>query len=241
MTQTSLKEQIKKLVELQKIDSEIYSIKNDLVEKPQKIDSLKIEFEQQKERFNQLEEQLKKLQLERKEKELELQSKEDEIGKANSQLLQIKTNKEYTAKINEIESIKADKSQIEEQVLVNYDAADKVKEEVNQEKLLVDEKEKVFLENKKIIEGEIKDLESKVTQLEGQRILITPDINPNYLNTYERLLENRNGSAIVAVYSGSCGGCYMNLAPQVINQLKMGEEIVVCESCSRLLYLEDEL
>ena len=241
MTDIILKDQIKKLVGLQKIDSEIYSLKSDLEEKPQKIEVLKQEFEQEKQKLNDLEENLKKIQLARKEKELELQTKEDEIAKNNSQLLQIKTNKEYTAKINEIESVKADKSQIEEQVLIYYDEADKVKIETDQEKQVVAEKEKRYLADKKQIDDEISILKDSISRLEATRNSILPDINPNCLSRYEKLLGNKKGLAIVSVYSGSCGGCHMNLAPQVINVIKMSEELIECESCSRILYLEDEI
>lgn len=241
MPDPTLKEQIKKLVELQKIDSEIYAIKSELEEKPQALESLKDEFDKEKQTLSDLEEKFKQIQLDRKAKELELQAKEDEIGKANAQLLQIKTNKEYTAKIHEIESIKADKSKIEELVLINYDEADKVKGEVEKEQQVVADKEKKYLEDKKVVDEEVALLQAKVTELDSHRNTITPGIDLNLLRKYERLLGNRKGAAMVAVYSGACGGCYMNLAPQVINALKLGEELVVCESCARILYLEDEL
>lgn len=241
MPELTLRDQIKKLVALQKVDAEIYSLRDELKEKPQQIQALKEDFDKEKEKLNALEDTLKKIQLDRKEKELELQTKEGDIGKANSQLLQIKTNKEYTAKINEIESIKADKSQIEEKVLLFYEEADKVRAEAEEEKKVVAEKEKKYLADKKKIDDEINGLEKKIRDCESQRKDILPEINPNYLNRYEQLLSNRNGSAIVAVHSGSCGGCNMNLTAQMINALKMEDQLVECDTCSRILYLEEEI
>ena len=127
MTQTSMKEQIKKLVELQAIDKEIYDYKRQLKEFPERLAQLKEQFETKKESLKRLDEELKTKQLERKEKEVDLQAKEEEIAKSNSQLSQLKTNKEYKAKLTEIEGQKADKSIIEEKILILFDEVDKIK------------------------------------------------------------------------------------------------------------------
>ena len=116
MPDISVQDQIKKIVELQKIDGEIYNLQVELKEKPAVLDQLKAEFEGHKEALTVLEEKLKTIQVDRKEKELELKVQEDEITKANVQLYQIKTNKEYTVKITEIEHIKSDQSFIEEKI-----------------------------------------------------------------------------------------------------------------------------
>ncbi|MCX5680828.1 MAG: hypothetical protein NT079_00825, partial [Candidatus Omnitrophica bacterium] len=114
MAEVSIRDQVKNLVELQKIDAEFYQYKRDLKEKPMKIDELRQMFEEKKTNFHGLEEKLKAKQLERKEREVDLQAKEGEIVKVNAHLSQLKTNKEYKAKLTEIESLKADKSIIEE-------------------------------------------------------------------------------------------------------------------------------
>jgi len=237
---TKVKEQIKKLVDLQKIDSDIYAIKKILEEKPVLLEELKEDFESEKEFFKELQGKLQRIQLDRKDQELQLQGKEDEIAKANAQLLQIKTNKEYTAKITEIERIKADKSLIEEKVLISYDESDSISEEVKKEEVKISEKEKIFLAKKKEIESEVFKLEERIKIFQEQRKGILPAVNPTYLNRYERLLNNKGGLAIVPIYSNSCGGCYMNLAPQIINEIKLSDEMVECEMCSRLLYLDEK-
>ena len=152
MTQISIKDQIKKLVDLQKIDAEIYNVQAGLTEKPALIEESKKKFESVKANLNQLEEKFKGIQLKRKGLELEMKSKEDDIVKANTQLTQLKTNKEYQIKLNEIASIKADKSIIEEKILLSYDEADAVQGEIAKEKVVVEAQEKRYLARKKEIE-----------------------------------------------------------------------------------------
>lgn len=239
MPDTSIRDQIKKIIELQKIDSEIYSLKAELKEKPAVLLQLKDKFEAHKESLTKLEEKLKAVQLDRKEKELELKTKEDDIAKANTQLSQIKTNKEYTAKISEIEHVKADKSIIEEKILVSYDESDAISAETEKEKVKVAEEEKNYLAKKKEAEDDIKVIEGRVKVLDSQRKQATPGVDPGHLSRYERILENKGGIAIVPIERNACGGCFMNVTSQQVNTIKMNEQMVECEMCSRILYLED--
>jgi len=238
----SVKNQIKKIIELQKIDGEIYNLKIELQEKPAVLAQLKEEFESRKGALAELEEKAKAVQLKRKEKELELKSHEDEIAKANAQLSQIKTNKEYTAKISEIEHIKADQSIIEEKILTSYDESDQVNAQIEKEKVKVDEEEKKYLAKKKETEGDVKVIEDRIKVLDSQRQQVAPGVDPSYLNRYERILKHKNGIAIVPVQGeNTCGGCFMNITPQQLNTIRMHQELLECEMCSRILYLEDDL
>ena len=239
--EVSIRDQIKKLVELQSIDVEIYNLRRDLKEKPNLVAQLKEKFEDKKADLKKFEDKLKALLLDRKAKELDLQGKESEITKNNTQLSQVKTNKEYQAKLNEIEHLKADKSIIEEKILILFDEGDTVNAAIDQEKKIVLEQEKDFFSQKKIVEETIQVIEKKLTILETQRRTITPDINPAHLSRYERILENKDGLALVPVKAHACGGCFMNVPEQVINEIKMRDRFVDCEMCARILYLEDDL
>ena len=241
MTETTIKSQLKKLVELQTIDTDIYKYREDLTEKPKVIESLKQEFESKKAHLNQLENNLKTVLLKRKERELELKTKEDEIAKANADLSKIKTNKEYTAKIAEIEHIKADRSIVEERILELFDEGDKVNAEIQKEKVVVAEHEKIYLSRKKEIDDQIRGIEGKVKELEAQRVSVIPEIDKNYLSRYDRILKNKHGLAIAEIKNNTCSGCHMVLNPQMINTVVINEQLVECDMCSRILYLKDKL
>ena len=241
MIGTSIKDQLKKLVELQKIDVEIFNCKKELKEKPAHIERLKFQFEGKKSKLKSLEEKLKSHQVDQRNNELDLKSKEELITKADVQLSQLKTNKEYQAKLLEIENIKADNSLIEEKILVLYDLIDAIKKEVEQERAIVAEEEKKFIALKKQVDDELALTQQKEQRFEGERRQIVPSIHPEYLARYERVLHNRDGLGLVPVKNHACGGCFMNVPDQVINQIKMYDQLVFCEMCARLIYLEDEL
>ena len=242
MPQVSIKDQIKKIVELQAIDSQIYQFKRELKEKPLYIDDLKKKFEEKQANLKKLEDHFKTVQVDRKSKELDLQAKEGEITKANSQLSQLKTNKEYQAKLLEIENLKADKSQIEEQILLAYDENDTISAAIAKEKEFLTQEERKYSSEKKLVDDSIREIEDRVKVLQNKRNQITPEVDRATLMRYERILENKSGTAIVPVVKGpSCGGCFMNVPDQVINEIKMYDRLIFCEMCARVLYLEEDL
>jgi len=241
MSEVSVKDQIKQLVELQKIDEGIYSYKKDLKEKPEEIIIVKQELDRKKDKLKELEDGIKIKQVRRKEKEVDLQAKEDGMAKANGQLSQLKTNKEYKAKLTEIESLKADKSVIEEKILIFFDEIDLINKNIEKGKQNLIEEEKKYLDEKKKVEQIVRDLEEKVKILDNKRKQILVGINPIFLSRYERILVNKNGVGMVPVVNGSCTGCYMNVPAQKVNEIKKHEDLIFCEVCARILYIEEEL
>lgn len=241
MTTISIREQLKKLKELQDIDAQIYQYRSELKEKPVYIEGLRVQFEGKKAHLKDLEEKLKNILVDRKSKELDLQTKEGEIVKANAQLSLLKTNKEYQAKIAEIENYKADKSILEEKILMIFDAIDAANSEIAKEKDAVAQEEKKYLAQKKEVEDSVRELQDKVKVLDNKRRQITPGVDKTILNRYERILENKGGLALVPVKNDSCGGCFLNVPAQTINEIKMNEHLILCEMCARILYVEDDL
>jgi len=236
----SIKEQTDILVKLQEIDSKIFSLKVQRTQKPAHLKVVIDEFEEKKREAAKTEEGLKAIQIKQKEKELDLKTKEDAIKKFQSQLYLVKTNKEYQSLQKEIEGLKADNSVLEEGVLRVLDEIDAQKERISQVKGDLTRDEAQLQEKKKLVEEEIARIDNELLELNKEREGITPFIEKDLLARYERILKNKDGLAIVPAKDDVCGGCFINLPPQVINEIQMEKGIVICESCARMLYLPQE-
>jgi len=240
MPTVDLKSQISDLVELQKIDSEIYALCSQKEAKPQEIKALEAAFEEKKKHLADLEKTSLDLQKQRKDRDLELASKEESVKKLQTQLYTLKTNKEYQTMLQQINDAKADASLIEDKILESMDNVEQAKLDMEKEKQRLKEEELTFNNDKKKIEIKIKEIDDRLAQLEGQRKQATPNINPKILSQYDRILASRDGLAIVMVKDNSCKGCNMFVPPQVINLIKMYERLMTCEMCNRILYIPDE-
>jgi uncharacterized protein len=237
----NVKDLIKKLVALQKFDTELYEYKRGLKDKPAELEGLKEKFEAKKQQFHELETSIKQAELARKKVEGDLKNKEDDIVKANAALMTLKTNKEYQIKLFEIENLKADKSILEDEILRSMETVEKLQQDVVKEKEFLAGEEKKYLAEKEKIDAAIRVLEEKVDGLAGQRREAAEGIDKNMLAVYERVIDNRGGIALVPVVGMSCGGCFMNVPEQTVNRMKMYEEVVRCEMCARFIYLPEDL
>ncbi|OGX28615.1 MAG: hypothetical protein A3F87_04435 [Omnitrophica WOR_2 bacterium RIFCSPLOWO2_12_FULL_51_24] len=240
MQKVNVEEQLPQLMKLQALDAQLYRLRREREAKPKLIEELETRRNEEEAAVKAIEEKTKANQVKRKQRELDLSSKEEGIKKLQAQLYQLKTNKEYQTMQHEIEGQKADNSRIEDEILMLMEDAETLDKELVKEKALFAEAEKHLIEDKKKIEAEIASLDGEISNLEAQRKEISALVDKKVLAHYEKVLANRDGLALAAVKSHSCQGCFMNLPPQVINEIKMRDKIVTCESCARILYIENE-
>jgi len=238
--ETSLKVQIHLLSKLQTVDTEIHFLRKEKQAKPEEIKALEAAFEEKKMALSENEKTLLDLQKQKKEREIELASKEEAGKKLQTQLYQLKTNKEYQAMLQQIADTKADASVSEDKILELMDTTDKAKKDIENDKQKIQVEEKKFNEDKKKVDDRVKEIDDRLAQLEAQRKQASVEITPKILSQYQRILENRDGLAIVTVKKNSCQGCNMFVPAQVINLIKMYERIITCEVCNRILFIEED-
>jgi len=82
--------------------------------------------------------------------------------------------------------------------------------------------------------SEIKDknTETATAELRGK-------IPPQILGHYDRLVV-RGKKGVALIRNQVCTGCHMFLPVAVVATLKRGEDIQLCDSCGRYLYLAEE-
>lgn len=240
MQKINIEEQLDLLVKLQGFDAQIYRMRKEGTEKPELIKSLENQKIQVETAIKDIEEKIRAVQLKRKQREMDLQSKEESVKKLQAQLYQLKTNKEYQTMRHEIDGVKADNSLLEDEILSLMDEIDRLNREFAEKKEKFSEENRRIDTEKKKVEDDIKVTDEKISGLESERKKLAAGIDKEVLSHYERILVNRAGLALVAVKNYACQGCFINLPPQVINEIRMKDKLIVCESCARILYIEDE-
>ncbi len=232
-------DQLELLKQLQVLDGQLFRLRKQQQEKPRELDRASAETAEQQGRLKTVEDRVNALQLGQKHKEMELQTREEHIKKLQSQLFQVKTNKEYTALQREIDTLKADKSTLEEGIISAFDTIeDAVKQRQEQQRRVAEQQERLRAERARI-ERELAEIGDQVAQLERSRQALAPEVPPPALTLYERVLRVREGLALVPLMNDSCGGCHRRLPPQVVNQVLLKADLVTCESCNRILYFDE--
>jgi predicted nucleic acid-binding Zn-ribbon protein len=159
--------------------------------------------------------------------------------KAEKNMESINTQREYEALDKEIRDAAEKEQQYrkelqrEERLLVDLD------EQMKQNAELIEQQEKELAERKAGIESDIAEKERQVKSLEEEEQVLNQDLDPEILFKFERIIRNKMGRGIVAIRGGVCTGCHMILPTQFANEVRLGEKIVFCPYCSRILFYEE--
>jgi predicted nucleic acid-binding Zn-ribbon protein len=230
-----MKEEFKTICQIQVLDADIHSVRHRLEAIPQELNELNLREQEGAGAMREVGQKLAEGARVKKAWELELDSATTGLRKLHTQLPQVKTNKEYTAMQHEIEQAKAKISDIEEKILLEMDHLDALtlqeKEFSRQYDLLkkdLDGKRKALLE-------ELAMMEARLTGLLTQRETVVKTMPAEIASVYHRIMQGRPGTAVVPVSGASCGGCFANLPPQFINEIKKMEKLITCETCGRIL------
>ncbi len=78
--------------------------------------------------------------------------------------------------------------------------------------------------------------QSEKSKLEKNRNNLFNSIEPIKLQAYEIIRQNRDGVGMESIIGNACGGCYSQLPPQTIIEIKKSIEIINCSSCSIMLF-----
>jgi predicted nucleic acid-binding Zn-ribbon protein len=231
-----LNSQLELLTELQFIDLEIDQLEGKKKEIPKEVDQLtgKLEaFVKELEALGRHIEEINKL---RRKKEGEVEQERELIKKSQEKLREVKTNKEYSAMLKEIELNKGRISALEDEIL-NY----MVQLEEEQEKLKEKEggfqkaQEKLGKEKEKK-QGQIAQLDRLLIEKAETKSKIASGLEERSYLSYLKLREGRNGIAVVNAKDCICQGCYMKLPPQIFNEIRKNDQIIHCIHCNRILF-----
>ena len=231
-------EQIALLRELQEYDLKILALKNRIDALPLGVAQLQGEAEEKKKEVEEKKKIIQNAELAQRKLELELREKEEQIRKFQLQLNEAKTNKEYTAFLKEIEEAKKEESLRESKILEMMSEQDILRRDEEKEQILLKEANEKFLEKKKEAAAEMETLKSQLREEEDRRKVLAVNIAEAALSLYEKVRKTKkNGLVIAQIKDGTCSGCFMKLPSTVVENVKKGKDFVLCENCSRILYL----
>ena len=107
----------------------------------------------------------------------------------------------------------------------------------------IQESEQKYLKNKKKYSDQKDQLLQQKNKMEEQKkdLLqkkeeLKPKIPDDQIKLYTRIYSSKYGIALSPVTDDFCSMCHMRIRPQMLNELKEGNKIILCENCGRILY-----
>jgi len=231
--------EIENLVRLQKLDDEIRALETRLAQIPTEIAALQKEIATERENLDQATKAVIEAQKAQRAHETKLATAEERVRKYKDQLMTVKTNDEYRTMQHQIEVATKDVSDVEDEILRDFDAVKELEESkrLRQAELEKGQKEISVLE--KELEAERARLDGEVGERRKTREGLLPEIPDDLLEDYGRIARTRGGVAVAEAFDERCQVCMVRMRPQVYQELRVGGKIFHCESCRRILYYQE--
>jgi predicted nucleic acid-binding Zn-ribbon protein len=228
---------LEKLIRLHHAESQLRQLESELAEVPERRRALEERVSGERGRLDASRDALEGSQKARRQLESEVQELEAKRSRYKTQLMEVKTNKEYTAMLHEIESVEREIRGREDRILEEMERAEGLGEEIAGEEGAFREVEDAARGEAAELDEREKELEKKRQRASRERDEVASSIPEQPLHLYQRVAKLR-GTAVSEARDAMCQTCHVKVRLQMWVELRRNEQLFQCPSCNRILYYE---
>jgi predicted nucleic acid-binding Zn-ribbon protein len=234
-----VKAELAQLIALQKTDTNIRTLQTEIESIPERRAEIEREFDQRAFEIRGLEQKRDAAFHERARLEKEIFDQKQRAERADRNLMAAKKPDEYTAAIREADAARKQISTFETQVLEQMEAFETAEKELSEhapevEKLREDMQAR-FVE----FDQQVARQEKELSEARAERERLAKELPKQMATLYNRISKRiRDGIAVAEARNGACTACFMALRPQIMADVRRGNEVITCDNCNRILYYE---
>jgi len=227
---------LKLVVRLQDLDNRVAELTREIAKLPKHIAEIERKLVAHQRKLEADRAALTANQKDRKRMESEIQSQQQKISKLRDQMLQAKTNEQYRAFQTEIEFCENEIRKAEDRILELMSESEPLDAAVRAaDEALKGERAQVEAEKKEAHERTA-GVKKSVDELQSERKQIVAGLTPAIHRRYENIRKHRRGVAVAEALEGRCNACNMAMRLQFFQDLRRGDQVMMCESCGRILH-----
>ena len=229
--------QLKTLIDLQGVDTRIAAHEAEAARLPKEIAAIHAEIETAKKDMDAGKARLDAAKKDQRTREKDLEVVQAKRSKTEGRLYEVKTNKEYSAVLAEIEEIKQEKGRVEEEILVLMESQERLTADIKDAEGRYKTRETQGKQEETALQEKLRAVEADLALVRTERAELARQLPAPVLADYDKLLKARGGLALAQVVKPNlCGGCRMTVTPQRLQELRAQSALLPCESCGRYLY-----
>jgi predicted nucleic acid-binding Zn-ribbon protein len=233
-----VKAELQKLIALQNLDTTIRKLEKDQKATPERRAEIEKEFDQRAFEIRALENRRDEAKHTRARLEIEAVEQRGRAERAERNLMSSKKPDEYTAAIREADAARKQISALETQILEQMEqleqAESSLQERAGEIASLNSDREAKL----KAFDDETGTIGDRLAIARTEREEVFASLPKPMSALYSRIgARIRDGVAVAEARNRSCSACFMSLRPQVMAEVRRGEEIITCDNCGRILYV----
>src|SRR5213075_1009604 len=173
--------------------------------------------------------------------EKEIFEQKQRAERADRNLMAAKKPDEYTAAIREADAARKQISALETQVLEQMEVFEGAEKELAERAPEVEKLRGEMEASFKAFDEQSKAHQQRLEAGRAEHERLLRELPKTTSALYNRISARiRDGIALAEARNGACMACYMSLRPQVMADVRRGEEIITCDNCNRILYYASE-
>ena len=237
-----MKAELAQLIALQDADTNIRRLQTEIESIPDRRAEIEKEFDQRAFEIRAMEERRDLARHERTRLEAEIFEQKQRAERADRNLMAAKKPEEYTAAIREADAARKQISAFETQVLEQMEISEQAEKELAERAPEVDKLRGEMEASFKAFDQQAKAQQKLLEQAHENRDRLTRELPKATSALYKRISSRiRDGVAVAEARNGACTACYMALRPQIMSQVRKGDEVITCDNCNRILYYAPNL
>ena len=216
---------------------------------PDWMKELDAQYRERKEEIDELERVIEAARAERKDAEAGIADAQDKLKRYQRQINEVTTQREYGALLQEIDTVKGQIANLEEQGLTALERSETAKGQIEEKRAAFRDLEERYQVELARWEEEKPGIAEEARKLRERIEVLRERVPRPHLASFERIYERTNGRAMAPIRrverarGGAmwhCAVCHYNVRPQVLVEIQDRGSLVQCDSCKRILYLEGE-
>ena len=232
-----MKAELSQLIALQNADSNIRRLQAEIEIIPERRAEIERESDLRAFEIRALEEKRDTAFHERARVEKEIFEQKQRAERADRNLMAAKKPDEYTAAIREADAARKQISAFETQVLEQMEVFDMAEKELNERAPEVEKLRGEMEASFKAFDQQVAQQQKQLEEARADRERLMKELPKSLSTLYNRISARiRDGVAMAEARNGACTACYMALRPQIMADVRRGEEVITCDNCNRILY-----
>jgi len=233
-----VKAELEKLIDLQVTDTNIRRLKKSIESSEARRAGIEQEFEKHAFSIREIQNKRDTLQAKRMDLDKQIAENKTYLERADRNLKHAQNQKEYETAMRETDALQKQINAFETQVIETLTALEEVEKEIEERSEEINTLDAKRTEALKAFDTELAAAKHELESETKKREKVFVTLPAQLASVYNRLAQrSRDGIAVAEVVNGSCSACYMQLRPQVQVNVKKGDEIITCESCTRIMYI----
>ena len=230
---------LRNLIALQDLELKIAGLQKQAFEIPGNNQNFEKEVQRIRDEFQARVAHSKELSNHRRTLEGQVDLSRAKLSRLRDQLMSVKTNKEYTAMLHEIQIAEEQIRGEEDKILDFMEEMEAIEKSLKGAEQEMQRRTAELQESIRKSTESIPLLEAELAKLREEKVLMESRVGDELLARYRRLADARKGIALAEAKDELCSACHVRIRPQMYAELMRTEHIHACDSCSRILFYRE--